>query len=213
MTKAPSIQEWNEMLVVLQEFPNLLSYVLYKTLTKVWQVELEYRSELMEMEFVFSRGKEKEMMGKSESGPEKMPWEAQKFWKSESIIGYSHSRDFNEPISLSSTAERPSAVAHVLPLGSLVNGKTTSFAYSRLAILHLRMAMDAPVRSHPVYLKQFSSPSHLISHTYINNFDFTYEQFLNILFIHKKIFFFFVAVKKTCYFGERYYFTNRVTGI
>ena len=47
----------------------------------------------------------------------------------------------------------------------------------------------------------------------INNYDFTYGQFLNILFIRNKIFSFCDGQKKTCFFEERYYFTNRVTGI
>ena len=47
----------------------------------------------------------------------------------------------------------------------------------------------------------------------INNYDFTYGQFLNILFIRNKIFSLRGGKKKICFFGERYYFTNRVTGI
>ncbi|KAL8064615.1 hypothetical protein ABFX02_01G101900 [Erythranthe guttata] len=41
----------------------------------------------------------------------------------------------------------------------------------------------------------------------INNYDFTYVQFLNILFIRNKIFSLCVGKKKTCFWGERYYFT------
>jgi len=48
-----------------------------------------------------------------------------------------------------------------------------------------------------------------------SDFTFTYGQFLTILFIHNKTFSSCGGKKKTCFFGERYYFTfvNRVTGI
>uniref|UniRef100_A0A3Q7JUW5 Ycf2 N-terminal domain-containing protein n=1 Tax=Solanum lycopersicum TaxID=4081 RepID=A0A3Q7JUW5_SOLLC len=45
----------------------------------------------------------------------------------------------------------------------------------------------------------------------INNSNCMYGQFLNILFIRNKIISLFV--KKTCFLGERYYFTNQVTDI
>ncbi|KAL1081706.1 hypothetical protein V6Z11_D09G084400 [Gossypium hirsutum] len=53
-----------------------------------------------------------------------------------------------------------------------------------------------------------------VEKTRINNYDFTYGQFSNILFIRNKIFSL-CGGKKTCFFWERYYFTftNRVAGI
>ncbi|KAG6730982.1 hypothetical protein I3843_01G100500 [Carya illinoinensis] len=48
----------------------------------------------------------------------------------------------------------------------------------------------------------------------VNNYDFMYRQFLNILFISNKIFSLCGSKKKQKYFfGERFYFTNQVIGI
>ena len=84
----------------------------------VWQKESQKISEWMEMEFFFRQEKEKDIVGMWESGPEKMPWEAQKFWKLESIIGFSHSRDFIERISLSNTTERSSCTFYLKEFSS-----------------------------------------------------------------------------------------------